>query len=49
MVTQKKIRRTVSLDKDVVHKIDKIAEKDKRSFSNIIVVLLDKFLNDCKK
>lgn len=48
-MVQKKIRRTVSLDKDVVYKIDKIAEKDKRSFSNIIVVLLDKFLNDCKK
>ena len=47
-MAQQKIRRTISLDKDVAQKIDKIAEKDKRSFSNIIVILLDKFLNEKK-
>lgn len=48
MVSKEKIRHAITLDKNIAQKLEKIAEKESRSFSNLVSVIIEKFLNDKK-
>ena len=44
MMKKDKMRRSIAIDPDLLEKAEEVANKDNRSFSNLVTVLLEKFL-----
>ncbi len=45
---KKKIRRSIAIHPDILSRAEKIANDDGRSFSNLVTVLLEKFIKENK-
>lgn len=45
---KKKIRRSIAINPDLLSKAERIANDDERSFSNLVTVLLEKFIKENK-
>ena len=48
MISKNKIRKTISIDPILFRASERAAIADKRTFSNIVTILLEKFLNEKK-